>query len=249
MKILLSPAKTLDFKTKLPTDRSSEPLFTDIANEINRVLIKKTPKQLMELMHISDKLAELNWQRNQQWENEKELRQAIYAFKGEVYVGLDAYSIPENLLDFTQKTVRMLSGQYGVLKPFDLIKPYRLEMGTELIVGKTKNLYRFWNDKVTLAINNELFEGESIVNLASNEYYKVIKINLLNTKIITPVFKDYKNGEYKTISFFAKKARGLMTRFAIEHQIEEVEQLKTFTSDGYAFDEKISSKTEWVFTR
>jgi cytoplasmic iron level regulating protein YaaA (DUF328/UPF0246 family) len=249
MKILLSPAKTLDFKTKLPTDKTSEPLFVDNANELNQVLVNKTPKQLMELMHISDKLAELNWQRNQQWENEKELRQAIYAFKGEVYVGLDAYSIPAYLLDYTQDTVRMLSGQYGVLRPFDLIKPYRLEMGTDLKVGKTKNLYQFWDDKVTLAIHSELRVGEKIINLASNEYFKAIKPNLLNTQIITPVFKDHKNEEYKIISFFAKKARGLMTRFAIENQIENVEELKTFATEGYAFDEKLSTATEWVFTR
>lgn len=249
MKILLSPAKTLDYKTKLPTNKQSEPLFVEKANELNLVLVNKKPKQLIDLMDISDKLAELNWQRNQQWQTTKEFRQAIYAFKGEVYVGLDAYTININLLDYTQKTVRILSGQYGILKPFDKIKPYRLEMGTNLKVGKTKNLYQFWNDKVTLAINNEINEGEPVVNLASNEYFKVIKPNLLNAKIITPVFKDYKNGEYKVISFFAKKARGLMSRFAIDNQIENVELLKTFTTEGYAFDEKLSSETEWVFTR
>lgn len=249
MKILLSPAKTLDFKTQVPFNRTSIPQFVDSANLLNQILANKTPKQMMKLMDISDKLADLNWQRNQQWETEKDLRQAIYAFKGEVYVGLDAYTIKEKFLEYTQNTVRILSGQYGVLKPFDMLKPYRLEMGTDLVVGEKKNLYQFWDEKVTLAIHNELKAGEPIVNLASNEYFKVIKPKLLTVPIITPIFKDFKNGEYKTISFFAKKARGLMTRFAIDHQIEDVEQLKTFTSDGYTYDEKLSSTTEWVFTR
>lgn len=249
MKILLSPAKTLDFKTHLPTQKASNPVFMEPASELHQVLMRKTPKQLMSLMDISLQLAELNWQRNQVWETTRENRQAVYAFKGEVYVGLDAYSISEKNWEYMQNTLRILSGQYGVLKPFDLIKPYRLEMGTELKVGKTKNLYQFWGEKVTQAIHDELNEEEPIVNLASQEYFKVIKTNLLKSKIITPIFKDYKNGEYKVISFFAKKARGLMTRFAIEHQISDVEQLKTFATEGYAFDEKFSSETEWVFTR
>lgn len=249
MKILLSPAKTLDFQTKVPVEHISQPLFLEQANELNQVLKTKTPKKLMELMSISDKLANLNWQRNQEWEDVTELRQAIFAFKGEVYVGLDAYTILPKNWDYVQQTVRMLSGQYGVLKPFDVIKPYRLEMGTDLKVGKNKNLYQYWDKKVTQAIHEELTEKEVVVNLASNEYFKVIKPEFLHAEIITPVFKDYKNGEYKVISFFAKKARGLMTRFAIDHKIENVSQLKTFASEGYAFDEKLSNAKEWVFTR
>lgn len=249
MKILLSPAKTLDFQTKVPTLRNSEPIFVTQANEINQVLQSKTPKKLMELMDISDKLADLNWKRNQEWVSIQDLRQAVYAFKGEVYVGLDAYSISELHWDYLQKSVRILSGQYGVLKPFDLIKPYRLEMGSDLKIGKTKNLYQFWDKSITQALLNELDLNEWIINLASQEYFKVIKTPLLQNKIITPVFKDYRNGDYKVISFFAKKARGLMTRFAIDHHIENVELLKTFSGDGYAFDDKLSSETEWIFTR
>jgi cytoplasmic iron level regulating protein YaaA (DUF328/UPF0246 family) len=249
MKILLSPAKTLDFQTKVPTLRSSTPIFVTQANEINQVLQSKTPKKLMALMDISDKLAQMNWKRNQEWEQTTDLRQAVFAFKGEVYVGLDAYSISELHWDYMQNSVRILSGQYGVLKPFDLIKPYRLEMGSELKIGKTKNLYQYWDTNITQAIQSELDLDEWVVNLASQEYFKVIKPQLLQNRIITPIFKDYKNGDYKVISFFAKKARGLMTRFAIDHQIEKVDQLKTFSGDGYAFDDKLSSETEWVFTR
>lgn len=249
MKILLSPAKTLDFQTKVPTLRSSKPIFVTQANEINQVLQSKTPKKLMELMDISDKLADLNWKRIQEWEQTTDLRQAVYAFKGEVYVGLDAYSISELHWDYMQNSVRILSGQYGVLQPFDLIKPYRLEMGSDLKIGKSKNLYQYWDANITQAIQTELALDEWVVNLASQEYFKVIKSQLLQNKIITPIFKDYKNGDYKVISFFAKKARGLMTRFAIDHHVEKVDQLKTFSGDGYAFDDKLSSETEWVFTR
>jgi cytoplasmic iron level regulating protein YaaA (DUF328/UPF0246 family) len=249
MKILLSPAKTLDFQTKVPTLRNSEPIFVTQANEINQVLQSKTPKKLMELMDISDKLADLNWKRNQEWVSIQDLRQAVYAFKGEVYVGLDAYSISELHWDYMQNSVRILSGQYGVLKPFDLIKPYRLEMGTALKLGKFKNLYQFWDAEITQAIGAELEKNEAVVNLASQEYFKVIQPSLLGNKIITPVFKDYKGGTYKVISFFAKKARGLMTRFAIDHQIDDVNQLKTFSLDRYAFDESLSTEYEWVFTR
>jgi len=249
MKILLSPAKTLDYETSLPTSMDTEPQFTKEADVLNKVLCNKSPKSLSELMHISDKLADLNWQRNQEWSATKNFRQAVYAFKGAAYVGLDAYTIAESNLDYLQNTLRMLSGQYGVLKPLDSIKPYRLEMGTKLKVNKYKNLYEFWGAKVTEAINDELKDDEVVVNLASNEYFKVIKPKILNASIITPVFKDYKNGQYKVISFFAKKARGLMTRFAVDQQIENVEKLKTFAVDGYAYDEKLSTITEWVFTR
>lgn len=249
MKILLSPAKTLDFQTKVPTLRSSKPIFVTQANEINQVLQSKTPRKLMAIMDISDKLAQMNWKRNQEWESTSDLRQAVFAFKGEVYVGLDAYSISELHWDYMQNSVRILSGQYGVLKPFDLIKPYRLEMGSDLKIGKTKNLYQYWDTNITQAIQSELDLEEWVVNLASQEYFKVIKPQLLQNKIITPIFKDFKNGDYKVISFFAKKARGLMTRFAIDNRIEKVDQLKIFSGNGYAFDDKLSSETEWVFTR
>jgi cytoplasmic iron level regulating protein YaaA (DUF328/UPF0246 family) len=249
MKILLSPAKTLDFSTQIPFERQSSPIFESQANKLNEVLKVKTPKQLMSLMHISDKLAQLNWQRNQEWSEVVDLRQAVYAFKGDVYVGLDAYSIAEKNLDYMQNNLRILSGQYGILKPFDTIKPYRLEMGSKLKIGTKKDLYAFWDVSVTEQINNELKPNEVIVNLASNEYFKVIKAKHLKADVITPVFKDYKNGKLKVISFFAKKARGLMSRFAIDNQLENVEQLKTFSVEGYAYDDKLSTEKEWIFTR
>jgi len=249
MKILLSPAKTLDFESMVPTTRFGEPVFLAEANAINRVLLNKTPKQLMALMNISDKLSELNWHRNQEWEKTQYFRQAVYAFKGEVYVGLNAYDISESHFDYLQNTLRILSGQYGLLKPFDQIKPYRLEMGTPLKMGNSKNLYEFWDHKITEVLNQELEKEEVVVNLASNEYFKVIQPKILKAKIITPIFKDFKNNEYKVISFFAKKARGLMTRFAIENEIFEVEKLKTFEAERYAYDDKLSTEFEWVFTR
>jgi len=249
MKILLSPAKTLDYETKLTISKTSKPLFVAKADKLNKVLQNKTPKQLVSLMKISDKLADLNWQRNQDWAKTKVFRQAVYAFKGAAYVGLDAYTISEINIDYLQNTLRILSGQYGILKPLDLIKPYRLEMGTKLVIETHKNLYNFWDAQVTDALNNELVEDEPIINLASNEYFKVIKPNLLKAKIITPIFKDFKNGQYKVISFYAKKARGMMTRFAIDNQIKDAEKLKTFARDSYGYDEKLSTKTQWVFTR
>ncbi len=249
MKILLSPAKTLDYKSVFPTIKTSKPIFEKQANALNTVLQLKSPKQLTELMYVSDKLAELNWKRNQDWEKTKEVRPAVYAFQGAAYVGLDAYSIKEKDLDYLERTLRILSGQYGILRPFDLIKPYRLEMGSKLQVDNYKSLYEFWDAKVIDTINDELISDEVVVNLASNEYFKVIKPKLLKAKIITPIFKDYKSGQYKVISFYAKKARGKMTRFAVDNQIENVEKLKTFAVDGYGFDEKLSTNTEWVFTR
>jgi cytoplasmic iron level regulating protein YaaA (DUF328/UPF0246 family) len=249
MKILLSPAKTLDYESHIHTSQTSRPLFEKQANILNKILQQKSPKQLSDLMYISDKLAELNWQRNQNWSTTDKFRQAVYAFKGAAYVGLDAYTIPDNKIDYLQNTLRMLSGQYGILKPLDIIKPYRLEMGSKLQVKEYENLYEFWGEKITEAVNNEIATDEAVVNLASNEYFKAIKPKLLKVEIITPIFKDFKNGQYKVISFFAKKARGMMTRFAVDNQIENVEKLKTFAIDNYGYDEKLSTITEWVFTR
>lgn len=248
MKILLSPAKTLDFRSKITTEKTSELYFNKQADQLNEVLKKKSPKQLKQLMSISDKLADLNWQRNQEWE-QAEQRQAIYAFKGDVYVGLDAYTIDKKYFDYLQQSVRLLSGQYGLLKPFDSIKPYRLEMGTNLKIGKKKNLYEFWGSQITDKINEELAEKEVVVNLASHEYYNVIKPDVINARIITPVFKDYLNGKLKFISFYGKKARGLMTRFAIDNKISNVEDIKTFNVQNYAYDASLSTEDEWVFTR
>jgi hypothetical protein len=252
MKIVISPAKSLDFETQLPTNKHTQGVFLEEAAKINTVLKKKSPKKLSELMSISTNLGELNWQRNQNWQlpfTLKNARQAIYAFKGDVYIGLDAYSLSLSKLDELQNKLRILSGQYGLLKPLDLIQPYRLEMGTKLTIGVKKDLYQFWDKKITNQLNQELVENELFINLASNEYFKVIKPTLLKAKIITPVFKDYKNGKLKIISFFAKKARGLMVRYIIDNSIENIEDLKGFDYEGYAFDSNLSSENELVFTR
>lgn len=252
MKIVISPAKSLDFETQLPTNKHTQGVFLEEAAKINTVLKKKTPKKLSELMNISANLGELNWQRNQNWQlpfTLENARQTIYAFKGDVYIGLDAYSLSHLKLDELQNKLRILSGQYGLLKPLDLIQPYRLEMGTKLTIGVKKDLYQFWDKKITNQLNQELVENELFINLASNEYFKVIKPTLLKAKIITPVFKDYKNGKLKIISFFAKKARGLMVRYIIDNSIENIEDLKGFDYEGYAFDSNLSSENELVFTR
>lgn len=252
MKIVISPAKSLDFETKVPTSKFTEGIFLKEASELNSVLKNKSPKKLCDLMSISEKLGELNWKRNQDWklpftiENSK---QAVFAFKGDVFIGLDAYSLSSDKIEQLQQKLRILSGQYGILKPLDLMQPYRLEMGTKLKVAKTENLYKYWDSKVTDAINLELEDDEFLVNLASNEYFKVIKTRLLKAPVITPVFKDYKNGKLKIISFFAKKARGLMVRYIIDNNIESVEELKGFNIDGYAFDGNLSNEKEFVFTR
>jgi len=252
MKLVISPAKSLDFKTKVPTTQFTEGVFLNEAAKLNAILKKKSPKKLSELMSISAKLGELNWQRNQDWQlpfSLENARQAIYAFNGDVYSGLDAYTLPLEKLEQLQNKLRILSGQYGILKPLDLMQPYRLEMGTKLKVGSKDNLYQFWDKKVTESLNSELGADEVFVNLASNEYFKVIDPKLLKTPVITPVFKDYKGEKLKIISFYAKKARGLMVRYIIDNNIETVEGLKGFNSEGYMFDSKLSNEKELIFTR
>ena len=252
MKILISPAKTLDFKSQIPIKIFSENAFLKQAEKLNRILRIKNPKQLSKLMSISDKLGELNWQRNQDWQlpfNQENARQAIYAFNGTVYEGINSYTIPFDKIQQLQDKLRILSGQYGILKPLDLIQPYRLEMGTRLIIGAKENLYQFWGDSLTNTLNEEMDDNETLVNLASNEYYKVIKPKLLKSQVVTPVFKDFKNGKLRMISFFAKKARGMMVRFIIDNNIENPEELKGFNRDGYAYDANLSTETELVFTR
>lgn len=252
MKIVISPAKSLDYETPCPTDKYTQGIFLEEAEKLNAALKKKTPKKLSALMHISPALGELNYERNQDWAlpfTPENSRQAVYAFKGDVYLGLDAYTIPENKLDQLQDKLRILSGQYGVLKPLDLMQSYRLEMGTKLKVRRKDNLYQFWGDKITKALNEELEDGEPFVNLASNEYFKSVKVKSLKSEVVTPVFKDYKNGQLKMISFFAKKARGMMVRYIIDNDIETVEDLKGFNYDGYGFDANLSTEKELVFTR
>lgn len=252
MKLVLSPAKSLDFETELPNHHKTEALFLNEAERINKLLKKQSVKKLGQLMNISSDLSELNYQRNQDWQlpfPENEARQAIYAFNGDVYRGLDAYSITEDKIENTQNTVRILSGLYGLLKPFDLIMPYRLEMGIKFPIGKSKNLYEFWKEKITKALNSELQEDEILLNLASNEYFKAIDTKSLKGNLIHVDFKEFKNGEYKTIGFFAKYARGLMARFIIDNAINDLNGLKTFDLENYAFDTNLSKGNTLVFTR
>lgn len=252
MKIVISPAKSLDFETKLPTVRFTQSEFLSKSETIHKTLKKKKPKQLMELMSISEKLADLNWQRNQEWAipfTTENARPAVYAFSGDVYTGLDAYTITEDKLDVLQDKLRILSGLYGVLRPLDLMQPYRLEMGTLIPIGAKKNLYEFWKKTVTDSLNKELSKDELFINLASNEYFSAVDTKSLKTAVITPEFKDYKDGKLKMISFFAKKARGLMVRYIIDTNAETVDDLKQFNYDGYAFDGNLSKGSTLVFTR
>lgn len=253
MKILLSPAKSLDFESKLPTEKYTEPIYLSEAEKLNAVLKKKSKKQLKDLMDISDQLAELNFQRYQDFSvpfTQENARPAVFAFSGDVYVGLDAYSISKSKIEKLQDTVRILSGMYGVLKPLDLMQPYRLEMGTDLKVNKSKNLYEFWGDKITNSLNEELTKDEIVLNLASNEYFKSVNTKKLKGKLVSPVFKDFKNGKLKIISFFAKKARGSMARFVVDNEIKSYNDLLTFGVDGYKFsDEETKSTEKPVFIR
>ncbi|MBF4493440.1 peroxide stress protein YaaA [Flavobacterium sp. MR2016-29] len=252
MKIVISPAKSLNFEKELPTTQYTEPSFLKEARLVHKVLKPKKPGELSELMSISDKLADLNWDRNQKWKtpfSAENARPAVYTFDGDVYTGLDAYSIPLEKLDALQSKLRILSGLYGVLKPLDLMQAYRLEMGTKLPVGEYKNLHEFWKPIVTKALNKELKKGELFVNLASNEYFSAVDAKALKVPIITPDFKDYKDGKLKMISFFAKKARGMMVRYIIDTNAETVEDLKGFNYEGYQFDSNLSKGNHLVFTR
>lgn len=252
MKIVISPAKSLNFEKALPTTKHSEASFLKEARQVHKVLKEKSPAELSGLMHISDKLAELNWQRNQDWKTPftpENARPAVYAFDGDVYTGLDAYSIPAEKLETLQDSLRILSGLYGLLKPLDLMQAYRLEMGTKLPIGESKNLYEFWKPTVTKALNKELSEGELFINLASTEYFSAIDVKALKVPVITPDFKDYKDGKLKIISFFAKKARGMMVRYIIDTNAKTIEDLKGFNYEGYQYDANLSQGNNLVFTR
>ena len=252
MKIIISPAKSLDFETKAPTSLHTQPRFLEQSEKLNKKLKTLSKKNIAELMKISDALSALNYDRNQTWKtpfSPNNAKQAIYSFTGEVFRGIDAQSLSEEKIPLLQDRLRILSGLYGILKPLDLIQPYRLEMGTKLSVQKTTNLYKFWDDQIAKSLNEELEEGELLVNLASTEYFKVIPKKILKVPMITPVFKDFKNGEYKTILTFAKKARGLMVRYIIDHNIKTIEGLKNFNVERYRFSEEMSSENELLFTR
>ena len=252
MKIVISPAKSLNFEKELPVSIYSEPKFLKQAATIQRTLKKKKPKALSQLMDISDKLAELNWQRNQDWQTpftKDNARPAVYTFDGDVYHGLDVYSLPLDKLEGLQDKLRILSGLYGLLKPLDLMQAYRLEMGTSLPIGKNKNLYEFWKKTITKELNSELKKGELFINLASNEYFSAVDAKALKVPVITPEFKDFKDGQLKMISFFAKKARGMMVRYIIDTNAETIDDLKGFNYEGYGFDANLSRGNTLVFTR
>ncbi|MBO6606025.1 peroxide stress protein YaaA [Psychroserpens sp.] len=252
MKLVLSPAKSLDFKSKLPTTKFSEACFLKEAERLNGLLKKKSARSLSKLMHISKDLGQLNYERNQEWSlpfTASNARPAVYAFNGDVYRGLDAYSINTKNLDKLQDSVRIISGLYGLLKPLDLMQPYRLEMGTKFPVGKNKNLYEFWRKQVTQALNDELEDDELFLNLASNEYFKAIDSKALKVPVINIKFQELKDGAYKTIGIFSKLGRGLMTRYIIDTNAKTIEDIKGFDYDNYRYAEALSSEQELVFTR
>lgn len=253
MKILVSPAKSLDYKSALPIDKYTQPKFAKEAKHLNNTLKELSKKELSELMKISDNLTNLNYERIREFElpfTTKNARPAIFAFSGDVYVGLDAYTLPKDKFDILQERLRILSGMYGILRPLDLMQPYRLEMGTKLKVGEVANLYGYWGDTLTEMLNKEMKTDELLVNLASNEYFKSINKNKLTSKLITPIFKDYKNGELKIIAFYAKKARGSMVRYLVENDITNLDGIISFNVDGYAFSKsETESENSPVFIR
>ena len=241
MKMVISPAKSLNFESNLPTEQNSNPCFLAEANRINYLLKEKTPAEISQLMKISEKLGNLNWERNQNFKlpfNKHNARPAVYTFDGDVYTGLDVFTLPPEKIQVLQESLRILSGLYGVLKPLDLIQPYRLEMGTKFPVDENKNLYDFWKQKITTFINDELEENELFVNLASNEYFSAIDSKVLRTAVITPQFKDFKNGTLKMISFYAKKARGMMVRYLLDKENVTAETLLDFDYGGYFYSEE-----------
>jgi len=254
MLLVVSPAKNLDFETPLPTDKFSQPELLDHSQALINYCQKLAPADISTLMGISDKLAGLNAARFGEWSmpfTVENSRQAVLAFNGDVYTGLDAKTFTEADFDFAQQHMRILSGLYGLLKPLDLMQAYRLEMGTRLANDRGTNLYQFWGDIITNSLNVALAEqgDDVLINLASNEYFKSVKKKELNGEIITPAFKDWKNGQFKMISFFAKKARGLMARYIIENRLTDKEQLKSFDVAGYQYSEDLSQGNDWVYTR
>lgn len=254
MKVLLSPAKSIDLSNITAVPFTSVPEFLKESKQLVTKLKKISLKKLGALMHISTELAELNHLRYQQWTEptvqSEEVVPAILAFNGEVYKGFNARTLSEVQWDLAQDKIRILSGLYGLLKPLDLLFPYRLEMGTKwAVTPKQNNLYQFWGSKLAKYLNAEMQKGEVVINLASSEYSKAIDTKSLKAKMITPIFKEFKNGEYKIVMMYAKHARGAMARYIIDHTIEDPEDLKLYTIDGYQFDIKLSNETEWVFTR
>ena len=254
MLITISPAKNLDYETPTPIKKTTKPAMLADSEILAQQMKTMAPHDLSKLMGISDKLGTLNYDRYQAWQNpmpKDQTRQAILAFKGDVYVGLNAYEFSTEDFEFAQQHLRILSGLYGLLKPLDSMMPYRLEMGTKLKNERGSDLYSFWGESITQQLNKQLrsINSNTLINLASNEYFKSVKIDSLNAKIVTPVFKDWKNGQYKVISFFAKKARGLMSAYIIKNKLNNPDQLRDFNWQGYTYHESMSEGDELVFTR
>jgi len=254
MLTIISPAKTLDYETPVKTKVFTQPDYLDSSEELIHRVRQLSSLDISELMKVSMKIADLNFDRYEAWNktfNEENARQAILAFKGDVYTGLDVESFNSKDFNFAQKHLRILSGLYGLLRPLDLMQPYRLEMGTRLTTGRGKNLYEFWGSIITEGLNTQLekIKSDYLINLASNEYFKATKPKALNAQIITPAFKDYKDGKYKVIGIYAKKARGMLSRYIIKHQLTDPEDIKTFSEEGYTFDKKLSQDNLWVFSR
>ena len=254
MFFVLSPAKNLNEKDPAPVKEFTQPDLLAEAEILMRQLRELAPQQIAELMHVSDKIALLNTERNQNWQppfTPDNAKLALYLFNGDVYDGIAPRSLAEEHISYIHNHVRILSGLYGILRPLDLMQPYRLEMGTALANPRGKNLYEFWGDIITERLNSTLqcAEDNIVINLASQEYFKAIQPKKLNARIITPVFQDEKDGKYKIISFYAKRARGLMVRYAAQHAIENAEQLKNFDLDGYRYNAAASNENEWIFQR
>jgi cytoplasmic iron level regulating protein YaaA (DUF328/UPF0246 family) len=251
MLMLISPAKTLDFETPAWTGRMSKPAFMADASLLVEDLRQLAPHDISKLMSISDKLGILNYDRFQHWSEpftRQNARPALQAFRGDVYTGIDADSFSADDRAYANKHLRILSGLYGLLKPLDLMQAYRLEMGTRLPNPRGQDLYAFWGDRLGAAINRAA-RAEAVVNLASNEYFKSVDTGAIDSRIVTPVFKDWKGGKYKIISFYAKKARGMMVAYAVKNRLQDVEQLKDFDVAGYRYNADMASADEWVFCR
>ena len=253
MKILISPAKSLDFDSNIDSLKCTQPVFLNKTSQINSVLKEKSPKDLMQLQGISQKLSDLNWKRNNDYvdnHNNKNSRPAVFAFNGDVYSGIDVKTLSEDKIYDLQKSLRILSGYYGVLKPLDLIQPYRLEMGTKLAVNGSENLYKFWSENITNSILDEMSTEDLLINLASNEYFEAFDKKKFDGRIISPVFKDFKNGKLKIISFYAKKARGMMVRYIVDNDVSSYNELLGFNLGNYSYNEAETSDENFpVFTR
>lgn len=251
---IISPAKTLDFNKIAITDQYSEPIFKEEASQLIGELQKYSSQDIEELMNISDKLAELNYKRYKQWSKEHSIensKQAILAYSGDVYQGMKAGDFNEKQLKFSQQHIRIISGLYGVLRPLDLIQPYRLEMSIKLKNSKGVDLYSFWKEKITDFFNKEIgdHKDNTLINLASNEYFSAIDKDKFKGRIITPMFKEYRNGNYKIIGIYAKKARGAMAKYIVENEINSPKHIKNFNQHEYKYNEKLSTDSEWIFVR